>query len=100
MVAIGEMGLDFYKASNQQQQQKVLQAQLEIAYQLQKPVIIHCREAAQTLKDVLELFWQKKGQVKRVMHCWSGTPEVTLSFFSTGTQTRKTERTRQCSPCC
>ncbi|MDJ0843590.1 MAG: TatD family hydrolase [Crocosphaera sp.] len=84
VVAIGEMGLDFYKASNQQQQQQVLEAQLEIAHQLQKPIIVHCRDAAQKLKDVLELFWQKKGQVRGVMHCWSGTPEETQWFLDLG----------------
>ncbi|MDJ0729465.1 MAG: TatD family hydrolase [Crocosphaera sp.] len=84
VVAIGEMGLDFYKASNQQQQEQVLQAQLKIAHQLQKPVIIHCREAAPRLKDVLELFWQQTGQVTGVMHCWGGTPEETQWFLDLG----------------
>ncbi|MDJ0599539.1 MAG: TatD family hydrolase [Crocosphaera sp.] len=84
VVAIGEMGLDFYKASNQQQQQQVLEAQLKIAHQLQKPIIVHCRDAAQKLKDVLELFWQQTGQVKGVMHCWSGTPEETQWFLDLG----------------
>ena len=84
VVAIGEMGLDFYKAHNQQQQQQVLQAQLQIAHQLQKPIIVHCRDAAQNLKDVLELFWQEVGPVKGVMHCWSGTPEETQWFLDLG----------------
>ncbi|MGB5595222.1 MAG: TatD family hydrolase [Crocosphaera sp.] len=84
VVAIGEMGLDFYKADNQQQQQEVLEAQLKIAHQLEKPVIIHCRDAAQTLKDNLESFWQEKGAVTGVMHCWSGTPEETRWFLDLG----------------
>ena len=84
VVAIGEMGLDFYKASNQKKQQEVLEAQLKIAHQLQKPVIIHCRDAAQKLKDVLELFWQEIGEIKGVMHCWSGTPEETKWFLDLG----------------
>lgn len=84
VVAIGEMGLDFYKASNHKQQQEVLEAQLRIAHQLQKPIIVHCRDAAQKLKDVLELFWQQKGEVKGVMHCWSGTPEETKWFLDLG----------------
>ncbi len=84
VVAIGEMGLDFYKANNHQHQQQVLEAQLKIAHQLQKPIIIHCRDAAQKLKDVLELFWQQTGEVKGVMHCWSGTPEETQWFLDLG----------------
>jgi TatD DNase family protein len=84
VVAIGEMGLDFYKADNQQQQKEVLEAQLKIAHELEKPVIIHCRDAAQTLKDNLESFWQEIGPVTGVMHCWSGTPEETRWFLDLG----------------
>ncbi|ACB52837.1 TatD-related deoxyribonuclease [Crocosphaera subtropica ATCC 51142] len=84
VVAIGEMGLDFYKADNHQQQKNVLEAQLKIAHQLQKPIIIHCRDAAQQLKDVIELFWHQAGPVQGVMHCWSGTPEETQWFLDLG----------------
>ncbi|MGK7941591.1 MAG: TatD family hydrolase [Crocosphaera sp.] len=84
VVAIGEMGLDFYKADNQQQQHQVLEEQLTIAHQLKKPVIIHCRDAAESLKASLEQFWQKNGPVAGVMHCWSGTPEETKWFLDLG----------------
>ena len=84
VVAIGEMGLDFYKADNQHQQHQVLEAQLNIAHQLQKPVIIHCRDAALSLKESLEQFWQTRGPVAGVMHCWSGTPEETKWFLDLG----------------
>ena len=46
VVAIGEMGLDFYKADNYEQQRMVFEAQLAIASELNLPVIIHCRDAA------------------------------------------------------
>ncbi|MDJ0510427.1 MAG: TatD family hydrolase [Crocosphaera sp.] len=84
VVAIGEMGLDFYKADNQEQQHKVLEEQLKIAHQLQKPVIIHCRDAAESLKASLEQFWQTTGPVTGVMHCWGGTPEETKWFLDLG----------------
>jgi TatD DNase family protein len=84
VVAIGEMGLDYYKADNQQQQKLVLEAQLAIAHQLNKPVIIHCRDAAQSLREVLKDFWQATGQVKGVMHCWGGNPEETEWFLELG----------------
>ncbi|MDJ0713029.1 MAG: TatD family hydrolase [Prochloraceae cyanobacterium] len=84
VVAIGEMGLDLYKADNYEQQQKVLQAQLEIARQLDKPVIIHCRDAAAPLRELFENFWRERGPVRGVMHCWGGTPEETKWFLDLG----------------
>lgn len=84
VVAIGETGLDFYKADNRSWQKQVLEAQLDIAHQLDKPVIIHCREAAASLQEVLQSFWQRQGAVQGVMHCWGGTPEETRSFLDLG----------------
>lgn len=84
VVAIGEMGLDFYKADNCQQQKEVFEAQLAIARQLDKPVIIHCRDAAAPLRDLLQEFMQKNGLVQGVMHCWGGTPEETQWFLDLG----------------
>lgn len=84
VVAIGEMGLDFYKADNKEQQATVLKEQLEIARQLDKPAIIHCREAAESLRTLLEEFWQQRGPVRGVMHCWGGSPEETEWFLNMG----------------
>ncbi len=84
VVAIGEMGLDFYKADNQAQQKQVLEAQLSLAHQLDKPVIIHCREAAEALREVLESFRKSQNPVKGVMHCWGGTPQETQWFLDLG----------------
>ena len=84
VVAIGETGLDFYKADNQQKQILALQEQLKIARKLDIPVIIHCRDAAAILKEVLTDFWQKEGSVKGVMHCWGGNEEETQWFLDLG----------------
>ncbi|MEO1298976.1 MAG: TatD family hydrolase, partial [Cyanobacteria bacterium J06636_16] len=46
IVAIGETGLDFYKADNQAVQKEAFWRQLQIAHQLNLPVIVHCRDAA------------------------------------------------------
>ncbi|HEY9616632.1 MAG TPA: TatD family hydrolase [Microcoleaceae cyanobacterium] len=83
-VAIGETGLDFYKATNQSQQIEAFTAQLMIARQLNRPVIIHCREAAAPMATLLRDFWQQHGAVAGVMHCWSGTPEETQWFLDLG----------------
>lgn len=84
VVAIGETGLDFFKAENQQEQKTVFEAQLAIAKELDLPVIIHCRDAATAMRDLLQSFWEHSGQVKGVMHCWGGTPEETQWFLDLG----------------
>ncbi|MEO1430562.1 MAG: TatD family hydrolase [Cyanobacteria bacterium J06633_8] len=85
IVAVGEMGLDFYKADDREQQLLVLEKQLEIAAKLDLPVIIHCRDAALEMKQVFETFKQQYGEKLRgVMHCWGGTPEETQWFLDLG----------------
>jgi len=84
VVAIGEMGLDFFKAENREQQIEAFEAQLAIAQSLSLPVIIHCRDAAETMAELLRRFWQQHGSVRGVMHCWSGTPEETQWFLDLG----------------
>ena len=84
VVAVGETGLDFYKADNYQQQQTVFEAQLAIATELSLPVIIHCREAAAAVRDILQAWQQREGTLTGVMHCWGGTPEETQWFLDLG----------------
>ena len=83
VVAIGETGLDFFKAENQQEQKAVFEAQLAIARALGLPVIIHCRDAAAPMAEFLRQVWQA-GSINGVMHCWSGTPEETRWFLDLG----------------
>ena len=84
VVAIGETGLDFFKADNQQQQIAAFRAQLAIARQLDLPLIIHCRDAAAELAAELRQAWATAGPVRGVMHCWSGSPEETQWFLDLG----------------
>ena len=85
VVAIGETGLDFYKAENFSQQLLVFEAQLEIAAALDLLVIIHCREAAVQARELLQSTIERWGKkVRGVMHCWSGTPEETEWFLDLG----------------
>lgn len=81
IVAIGETGLDFYKADNHEQQIKAFEAQLAIASELKLPVIIHCREAASQVREILQKWQNRKGDIRGVMHCWGGTIEETSWFL-------------------
>jgi len=85
VVAIGETGLDFYKANDYEQQLMVFEAQLGIASELSLPVIIHCRNAATHVREVLQKWKNLKGEsVRGVMHCWGGTPEEAQWFLDLG----------------
>lgn len=75
MVAFGECGLDYYyDHSNHTDQQKAFRAQVNLALQYQKPLIIHTRDAWEDTFAILEE--EGKGQVRGVFHCFTGGPEV------------------------
>lgn len=74
VVAWGEIGLDFhYDFSPRDCQKNVFRKQLEIAGELNLPVIIHDREAHQEVLDILKDFSGLKGVV---IHCFSGDQGV------------------------
>jgi TatD DNase family protein len=77
VVAIGETGLDFhYDFSPRQDQRRVFEAQLEIARELNFPVVIHSREAFDETIDILEQFEGLNGRLKGVVfHCFSGSAQ-------------------------
>jgi TatD DNase family protein len=104
VVAIGETGLDLFKAQNLDQQIQAFEAQLAIAQAKSLPVIIHCRDAAAEMLAVVRRFWASQGPVAGVMHCWGGDPEHTQAFLDlgfyisfSGTVTFKSARSIQAS---
>ncbi len=84
VVAIGEMGLDFFKADDKALQKQAFAAQLSVAQSLDLPVIIHCRDAAAEMAELLGEFCQERGRVAGVMHCWTGSPAETQQFLDLG----------------
>ena len=84
VVAVGELGLDLYKATNVEQQVNALEAQLDVAWQADLPVIIHCRDAAMLLRDILMARRQAGRPVRGVMHCWAGGPQEMDWFLDLG----------------
>ena len=82
VVAIGEIGLDYYWDTNppKEFQQQVLRAQMALAQELQLPVIIHDRDAhADTLAIVKEF-----SEVTGVFHCYSGSVEDARTLVKMG----------------
>jgi len=89
VVAIGEVGLDFYRAySPRGAQLRVLKWQLELAAKLGLPVIVHCRQAE---KDMLPLLrdWVSHDkhhpeQPPGVIHCFSGDTNTAREYLDMG----------------
>ena len=81
VVAIGELGLDFYKEDNKTQQIDALIPQMELAHELNLPVIIHCRNAANEMIDICNDLFKRGKCPKGVLHCWTGTPKEMKKFL-------------------
>lgn len=81
VVAIGEIGLDYhYDFSDRDVQKDVFKKQLELSKKLNKPVIIHSREACQDVFDII-----KKSNVnKGVIHAFSGSLEIAKEYVKLG----------------
>lgn len=80
--AIGECGLDYYwTKENMEYQKKVFIAQIELAIELDLPIIIHMRDAT---KDTYDILKEYKGKLKGVMHCYSGSLEMAREFINLG----------------
>lgn len=86
VVAIGETGLDFhYNFSKQPDQKRIFAAQLQIAYELNLPVIVHCRQAFNETMEILGQFLRLEGRLKGVVfHCFSGTAEQASIILNYG----------------
>ena len=80
IVAIGEIGLDYYwDKDNKDKQREVFCKQLEIAEKLKVPVVIHSRDSINETYEIL-----KKYKVSGVIHCFSGSLEMAKKFISLG----------------
>lgn len=72
-VAIGEVGLDYAKATvPAEAQKKAFRAAIELSLEVKKPLIIHCRNAYADLHPILKDFFHGSGPCPGVVHCFSG----------------------------
>jgi TatD DNase family protein len=84
VVAIGELGLDLFKAKNLSEQLSILIPQLNLAFELNLPVIVHCRDAAKEMLEVFSKLSQDGCCPGGVMHCWSGNVKQMREFLDFG----------------
>lgn len=83
VVAIGEIGLDFYyDNSPREDQRKWFIEQLKLARQVKLPVIIHSRDASQETFDILSN--AQDGNLQGVLHCYSGSAEMAKEYIKKG----------------
>jgi TatD DNase family protein len=81
MVAVGEMGLDYFRnISDPEIQKNVFRTQMGIAQSLKKPVIFHNRDADDDVIKILKEFPDVRG----VAHCFSSNLETAKAFIELG----------------
>jgi len=97
IVAIGEIGLDYFHinlsknvSEIKNRQKEVFWKQLVLALNLDLPVIIHCRQAHDDMMKLLEEFKLEykdvlpKDKPWGVMHCFSGDEDLAWKYFKLG----------------
>ncbi len=80
VIAIGEIGLDFYYVKdNKKDQIKLFKTQLDLAQRLKMPVIIHSRNATKETLDIL-----KEYKLKGIIHCFTENLETAKKYINMG----------------
>jgi len=82
IVAVGETGLDYhYELADRAAQRRAFEHQMTLAVTLDKPLIIHCREAH---RDVMEMLATYPRPERVVFHCFTGTPDEARELLERG----------------
>ena len=82
-VAVGEIGLDYYWDEPEREiQKKWFIRQLQLAREVNLPVVIHSRDAAQDTVDIMKA--EKAQEIGGVVHCYSYSRELAKNFLDMG----------------
>lgn len=86
LVAIGEIGLDYYwDTTYKAEQQELFRRQLDLAQELAQPVMIHNREATE---DTLRILYAQRAKIQAplrgVVHCFNGSKETAQQILDLG----------------
>lgn len=85
VVAIGEIGLDYYWVKEEEQRAKQrlwFNKQMDLAKELEMPVIIHSRDAAEDTLNTIKLY--NNSHVKGIVHCYSYSKEIAMEYVKMG----------------
>lgn len=87
VVAIGEIGLDYFRnLSSHVNQLNAFKSQLDLALQVKKPVILHCRDAYTEMLNILEEHYipRLNGRLPGVIHSFAAGPAYVQKFLKLG----------------
>jgi TatD DNase family protein len=81
VVGVGECGLDFYwDTKHIDQQIAVFERQIALSKELDKPLVVHMRDASEATYNVLA----EHAPLRGIMHCYSGSAEMAPMFLELG----------------
>jgi TatD DNase family protein len=90
VVAIGECGLDYYRETSDKRQEtrgrqkEAFIKQIELAYEVKKPLMIHCRSAFDDLIEILNTKYKTLNTPPGIIHFFSGTTEDAKKLLDMG----------------
>jgi len=91
VVALGEMGLDYYRnLSPRPVQQKAFETQLQLAHELNLPIIVHDRDAHEDIMKILRRYVRRENRKngeknsRGVLHCFSGDIDMAKEALDLG----------------
>ena len=85
VVAIGEIGLDYYWVKDEVQrakQREWFNRQMDLAFEVELPVIIHSRDAAEDTLNTIKMY--NNTHLKGIVHCYSYSKEIALEYVKMG----------------
>jgi TatD DNase family protein len=83
VIGVGEIGLDFHYADGapRETQERIFSAQLDLAAELGKPVVIHDRDAHDAVMNILG---RRNGKPRGILHCFSGDQAMARAAIDLG----------------
>ena len=82
VIALGEIGLDYYRNLSPHSVQKdAFEQQLDLAEEMEMPIIIHNRDA---YMDILPILEARQGKINGVLHCFTGDVELMQKSIEIG----------------
>lgn len=85
VIALGEIGLDYFKNYSPQEVQRThFRKQIELAKELNKPIIIHSRDAKEDMLSILSDYYNDPNGRSGIFHCFSGDQEMADAALAMG----------------